>query len=47
MSQPSIDLQAYLNTHQLLRDAIEGLGYEQLHWKAAPINGVLRRFCLM
>ncbi|WP_163855326.1 DinB family protein [Paenibacillus elgii] len=36
MSQSVIDIEAYLHTHEQLKQAIEGLSENQLKWKATP-----------
>lgn len=36
MSLGDIELARYLNVHQQLKEAIEGVGPEQLKWKEAP-----------
>lgn len=36
MSQSTIDIDAYLHTHEQLQQVIEGLSEEQLKWKATP-----------
>ncbi len=36
MSRSVIDIEAYLHTHEQLKQAIEGLPENQLKWKASP-----------